>query len=272
VILGALPDVAGRAEITVFGDPETFGDAARVVPVPAPPGPPAPSPAGGRAALRALDLAIEAARAGEFDALATGPISKEACALAGGPVDGHTPLLTRAFDAEVLMTFVWDENEPAVALLTHHIPLRAVPSSLTSDKVERAVSILHDASYRGVGVLGLNPHAGEGGRLGTEEADFVAPAVERLKARGLDVSGPLPGDAAFAHRDRYDALLALYHDQGLAPVKALAFERAVQVTRGLPVVRTSPAHGTAFDIAGTGRARPDSMRAAMEWAIRLAAR
>jgi 4-hydroxythreonine-4-phosphate dehydrogenase len=272
VILGALPALAGRAEITIYGDPGVFGDAARVVAVPAPPGAAEPSAAGGRAALRALDLAIEAIRRGEHDALTTGPISKEACALADGPIDGHTPLLARAFDAEVLMTFVWDDAEPAVALLTHHIPLRAVPASLSSDRIERAVDILAGAGYRRIGVLGLNPHAGEGGRLGTEESDFVVPALERLRGRGLDVFGPVPGDTAFAHRDRYDALLALYHDQGLAPVKALAFDRAVQVSLGLPVVRTSPAHGTAFDIAGTGRARPDSMRAAMEWAVRLAAR
>jgi len=272
VILGALPALAGKAEITVFGDPARFGEAARVVPVPAPPGKHEPSAEGGRAALRALELAIEAIRRGEHDALTTGPISKEACALADGPADGHTPMLARAFETEVLMTFVWDDAEPAVALLTHHIPLRAVPASLTSDRIERAVGILSAAGYRRIGVLGLNPHAGEGGRIGTEESDFVVPALERLTARGLDVSGPLPGDAAFAHRQRYDAILALYHDQGLAPVKALAFDRAVQLSLGLPVIRTSPAHGTAFDIAGTGRARPDSMRAAMEWAVRLAAR
>ena len=239
--------------MTVYGDPEQFGDAVRVVPVPAPPGPAAPSAAGGRAALSALELAIAAIQRGEHDALTTGPISKQACGMADGPIDGHTPLLGRAFEAEPLMTFVWDENEPAVALLTHHIPLRAVPASLTSDKVERAAHTLRAAGYERIAVLGLNPHAGEGGRLGTEEIDFIAPAVQRLAAEGLTVFGPLPGDAAFAHRERFDAILALYHDQGLGPVKALAFDRAVQVTRGLPVVRTSPAHGTAFDIAGRAR-------------------
>ena len=120
-----------------------------------------------------------------------------------------------------------------------------------------------------IGVCGLNPHAGEHGLYGTEESDFVEPALERLKDDGIDVAGPLPGDTAFAHRDRYAGILALYHDQGLAPVKALAFDRAVNVTLGLPVVRTSPAHGTAFDLAGTGRADPSSMRAAPAWAVRL---
>lgn len=270
MILGALAGL--EAEVTVYGDPEQFGDVVAVVPVPAPPGPAAPSAAGGRAALAALDLAIAAIQRGEHDALTTGPISKQACGLADGPIDGHTPLLGRAFEAEPLMTFVWDEDEPAVALLTHHIPLRAVPASLTSDKVEGAVHTLRAAGYERIAVLGLNPHAGEGGRLGTEEIDFIAPAVQRLTAEGLAVFGPLPGDAAFAHRERFDAILALYHDQGLGPVKALAFDRAVQVTRGLPVVRTSPAHGTAFDIAGQGKASPNSMRAAMDWAIRLATR
>ncbi|MHC4849051.1 MAG: PdxA family dehydrogenase [Planctomycetota bacterium] len=272
VILGALAAWTGQAEVTVYGDPEQFGDAVRVVPVPAPPGTAAPSAAGGRAALTALELAIAAIQRGEHDALTTGPISKQACGMADGPIDGHTPLLGRAFEAEPLMTFVWDENEPAVALLTHHIPLRAVPASLTSDKIERAVQTLRAAGYERIAVLGLNPHAGEAGRLGTEEIDFIAPAVQRLAAEGLTVFGPLPGDAAFAHRERFDAILALYHDQGLGPVKALAFDRAVQVTRGLPVVRTSPAHGTAFDIAGQGKASPNPMRAAMEWAIRLATR
>jgi len=296
VIATALASLPDDAEATIYGDPAHFPENARVVPIHAPT--PIPTPVstaggstargstargptaeGGRAALDAIDAAVEAIQRGEHDALVTGPISKAACALAGGPGDGHTPMLGRAFGAETLMSFVWDEDEPVVALLTHHIPLRAVPSALTSDRVERAVRLLADALVRDfgkpeprIGVLGLNPHAGEGGLLGTEEEDFVVPAISRLRAAGLDVDGPLPGDAAFAVRDRYDALLALYHDQGLAPVKALAFDRAVNVTLGLPVIRTSPAHGTAFDIAGTGQASPNSMIAAMRWTILLARR
>jgi len=269
---------------TVYGDPAQFPaqlpGKARVVPIPAPmplPTERGPTEQGGRAALAAIDAALTAIRRGDHDALVTGPISKAACVLAGGQSDGHTPLLGRAFNVEPLMTFVWDEHEPLVALLTHHIPLRAVPSALTSDRVERAVRLLTDRlalefgkNEPRIGVLGLNPHAGESGRLGTEEEDFVVPALNRLRKAGLPVDGPLPGDAAFAIRHRYDALLALYHDQGLAPVKALAFDRAVNVTLGLPVVRTSPAHGTAFDIAGRGEASPDSMKAAIHWAVRLA--
>ena len=274
--LAAVPD----AEVTLYGDPAKLAGAPHVVAVPVegePPAEPGPSAAGGRAALRALDLALEACRAGRHDALVTAPISKESCALAEGPVDGHTPYLGRFFGvAEPLMAFVWDPREPVVALLTTHIPFRAVPASLTSDRIERAVRRLHGA-LKGpfgrvdarIGVCGLNPHAGEAGLLGTEESDFVAPAVERLQEAGLNVSGPLPGDTAFAIRDRFDGILALYHDQGLAPVKALAFDRAVNITLGLPIVRTSPAHGTAFDLAGSGRANPASMRAALEWAERL---
>ncbi len=278
VAVAALRDTG--AEVTVYGDPALFPGVARIVPVPVEgerPARPAPSAAGGRASLRALDLALDAVKAGRHDALVTAPVSKESLALAEGPVDGHTPYLGRAFGVlDPLMAFVWDDAEPVVALLTTHIPLRAVVSSLTGGKVERAVRRLHEAlvtRFRRprarIGVLGVNPHAGEAGLLGTEEEDFLAPALDRLRAEGLAVEGPLPGDATFAVRGRYDAILAMYHDQGLGPVKALAFDRAVNVTLGLPVVRTSPAHGTAFGIARTGTADPSSMRAALRWAERL---
>jgi len=268
------------AEVTVYGEPALFPGVTRIVPVrvegerPAPPG---PSVAGGRASLQALDLALAAIKEGKHDALVTAPVSKESLALAEGPADGHTPYLGRAFGVpDPLMAFVWDDAEPVVALLTTHIPLRAVVSSLTGAKVEHAVRRLHEALVTRfarpgarIGVLGVNPHAGEQGLLGTEEDDFLAPALDRLRAEGLSVAGPLPGDAAFATRGEYDALLAMYHDQGLGPVKALAFDRAVNVTLGLPVIRTSPAHGTAFGLSGSGKADPSSMRAALHWAERL---
>lgn len=278
VALAALSDTT--AEVTVYGDPALFPGISRIVPVKvegAWPARPGPSAAGGRASLKALDLALADVKAGAQGALVTAPVSKESLALAEGPADGHTPYLGRAFGIpDPLMAFVWDDMEPVVALLTTHIPLRAVPSTLTGAKVERAVRRLHEAlvSRFGrprarIGVLGLNPHAGEQGLLGTEEEDFLAPALDRLRAEGLHVTGPLPGDAAFAVRREYDAILAMYHDQGLGPVKALAFDRAVNVTLGLPVIRTSPAHGTAFGIAGTHAADPSSMRAALRWAERL---
>ena len=268
-------------DITIYGDPAQFpGSTVVAVPVEGDrPEPAGPSAAGGRAAMAALDRALAAVRDKRHDVLVTAPISKESCALAGvGGEGGHTPHLGRFFGvAEPLMCFVWDEAEPVVALLTTHIPLRAVPATLTSERVERAVRALAAGleRYMGkaaprIGVCGLNPHAGEGGLMGTEESDFVAPALERLRAAGLAVAGPLPADTAFAVRERYDGILALYHDQGLAPVKALAFDRAVNLTLGLPIVRTSPAHGTAFDLAGTGRANPSSMIAAVRWATRLA--
>jgi 4-hydroxythreonine-4-phosphate dehydrogenase len=268
-------------ELRIFGDPAQFPDvpAGQLVAVPVEgdaPDRPGPSAAGGDASIRALQAALESIRDGECGALVTAPISKESWGLAGGAIDGHTPYLGAFFEAEPLMTFVWDETEPLVALLTTHIPLRAVPATLTSARVERAVRIVDEALRTRfarekplIGVLGLNPHAGEAGLLGTEEIDFVSPAIERLAEGGVRVEGPLPGDTAFAIRHRFDALLALYHDQGLAPVKALAFESAVNLTLGLPVIRTSPCHGTAFDLAGTGRADPSSMLAAVEWAARL---
>jgi 4-hydroxythreonine-4-phosphate dehydrogenase len=280
VALAALRDAT--AEVTVYGDPALFPGVARIVPVPVEGGRPArpgPSAPGGRASLRAFDLAIADLKAGKQDALVTAPVSKESLALAEGPVDGHTPYLGQAFGVpDPLMAFVWDDAEPVVALLTVHIPLRAVPSSLTAGKVERAVRRLREALVTRfarprarIGVLGVNPHADERALLGTEEDDFLAPALDRLRAEGLDVQDPLPADGAFATRRAYDALLAMYHDQALGPVKALAFDRAVNVTLGLPVVRTSPAHGTAFPLAGTGTADPSGMRAALKWAERLAA-
>jgi len=271
-----------RVALTVYGDPRLLPGvpAEAIVAIPCEgeaPEPRGPSAEGGRASMAALERALEDLRDGRQDALVTAPISKASWGLAGSAVDGHTPLLGRFFGAQPQMAFVWADDEPVVALLTVHVPLRAVPSNLTSDRVEAAVRLLH-RELEGrflrrdprIGVLGVNPHAGEGGLLGTEEQDFLVPALRRLEADGLRVAGPLPGDTAFAIRDRFDALLAIYHDQGLAPVKALAFREAVNVTLGLPVVRTSPAHGTAFDLAGIGAADPTSMLAAVDWAERLA--
>ncbi|MDH3590394.1 MAG: 4-hydroxythreonine-4-phosphate dehydrogenase PdxA [Planctomycetota bacterium] len=280
VTAAAVRNLDVAADVTVFGADDLPGARCVGIPVAGPgPDPAGPSAAGGQASLEALRQALAACRKGEFDALVTAPISKESWALADGPTDGHTPHLGRFFGVESpLMVFTWDQDEPVVALLTHHIPLRAVASTLTSARVEAAVRRLHAGLIRdfgrpdpAIGVCGLNPHAGEHGLLGTEEADFIEPALERLSADGIRALGPIPGDTAFAWRDRYDAILALYHDQGLAPVKALAFRTAVNVTLGLPIVRTSPAHGTAFEIAGTGRADPTSMGQALAWAIRLAA-
>jgi len=226
-----------------------------------------------------IRAAVAACLRGDLHALVTAPISKEGFHQAGLQVPGHTELLadlcgTRRF---AMMLF---GGPLRVVLATRHLPLAEVPRALTPAAVEDAIRITAEAlpwlgSRRArVAVCGLNPHAGEGGDLGREEIEVIAPVLRRLRQAGLNVAGPLPGDTVFhqAARGDYDAVVAMYHDQGLAPLKLLAFDRGVNVTLGLPIVRTSPDHGTAFDIAGRGRAQPSSMAEAIRWAIRLAGR
>jgi 4-hydroxythreonine-4-phosphate dehydrogenase len=253
-----------------------------------------PDPSSGAAQVAYLDAAIEAARRGELGALVTAPISKAHAKAAGLSFPGHTELLAERLGApEHAMAFVGPRLR--VVLATIHEPLRRVPDVLTPGHVARAAVLgtrllarsLGVAEPR-VGVLGLNPHAGEQGHFGDEEARLVVPGIEaareRLLAEGITATleGPLVPDAAW--RDacwdplengtarapaRWDLLVALYHDQGLIPVKLVDFEDAVNVTLGLPIVRTSPDHGTAFDIAGTGRARHRSFLAALGLAARM---
>lgn len=234
-------------------------------------------PAASAAAAGWIRAAAQACRAGELDGLVTAPISKEGFHRAGIQVPGHTEMLadlcgTRRF---AMMLF---GGPLRVVLATRHIPLAKVPRALTARSLETTIRLAAealpwmDAPRSRVAVCGLNPHAGEGGDLGREEIDLIAPVIRKLKARGFRIQGPLPGDTVFhqaAHGD-YDAVVAMYHDQGLAPLKLLAFDSGVNLTLGLPIVRTSPDHGTAFAIAGKRQARPDSMREAIRWAIRLA--
>ena len=167
-----------------------------------------------------------------------------------------------------------------VVLATRHLPLRKVAAALTVDTVVEAVEMLARAlpwlGFRRarIGVCALNPHAGDGGALGDEEQTVIAPALARCRRRGWNVRGPVPADVIFHQHlaGQYDAVVAMYHDQGLGPLKMLSFENGVNLTLGLPIVRTSPDHGTAFDLAGKGRANPASMAAALAWAARLAAR
>ena len=235
------------------------------------------SAAAGRAAYDAIVRAVEAARAGEVAGIATAPVSKEAFALAGLPWKGHTDLLGVLTGApEVAMMF----ESPAlrVVLATVHIPLAEVPAALTRDRVVRTIRLTARELPRfgvprpRIALAALNPHAGEHGLMGREDGETLAPAVAECRAGGLDVSGPHPADTVFlrAHRGEFDVVVACYHDQGLIPVKLLAFGRAVNVTLGLPIVRTSVDHGTAFDIAGTGRADHGSMVDAVLLAARLA--
>lgn len=228
-----------------------------------------PSRAGGLAQFAYVQAAIASAQMGEVAALCTAPVSKEAITKAGVTFRGHTELLAAAFGAEVLMLM----KGPllSVALATNHLPLSRVPAALSTPKLfaqlrllDRELGALLGRRPR-IAVCGLNPHGGEGGVLGREEVDIIAPAVRKARARGLEVSGPYAADGLFAKARHFpfDVALAMFHDQGLVATKTLDFERTVNVTLGLPVPRTSPDHGVAYDIAGQDRADERPMVAAL---------
>jgi 4-hydroxythreonine-4-phosphate dehydrogenase len=231
----------------------------------------------GRAAYDVIVRAVDDAKRGEVDAIATAPVNKEAFRLAGLEWNGHTDLLAHLTGARhVAMMFHSDALR--VVLATVHIPLAEVPRALTQAVMERTIALTaqelprFDKIAPRIAVCGLNPHAGEHGLFGQEEAAAIAPAIAACRARGVDVSGPFPADTVFvrAHRGDFDVVVACYHDQGLIPVKLLAFGKAVNVTLGLPIIRTSVDHGTAFDIAGKGVADAESMVSAVLLAARLA--
>jgi len=231
----------------------------------------------GKAAYDAILRATADAQRGDVAAIATAPINKEALRLAGYPWSGHTDLLAHLTGTEhVAMMFFSDELR--VVLATVHVPLADVPRLLTQSLVERTIALTarelpkFDKVQPRIAVAGLNPHAGEHGLFGTEEQRAIVPAIDRCRARGIDVSGPFPADTVFvrARRGEFDVVIACYHDQGLIPVKLVAFGKAVNVTLGLPIIRTSVDHGTAFDIAGKGMADAESMIAAVLLAARLA--
>lgn len=242
--------------------------------------PGAPSPESGFAALQALEAAVVLAQTGVLDAVVTAPLSKHGLHLTGVRFPGQTELLRHLTRSRhVGMMLVSDTLK--VGLVTIHLPLRQVAGHVTRRNVESAASLLH-ASLRAdfgvrhprIAVLALNPHAGEEGDLGDEERRVIEPAVRSLRSRGLNLEGPFPADAFFGTgaRGNYHAVLAMYHDQGLIPLKMGSFGGAVNFSAGLPIVRTSPDHGTAYDIAGSGRADPSSMRAAVRLACRIALR
>jgi 4-hydroxythreonine-4-phosphate dehydrogenase len=240
----------------------------------------APGVLSGQAGRAAYDLIVRAtadAQRGDVAAVATAPVNKEALRLAGLPWTGHTDLLAHLTGAKhVAMMFFSDELR--VVLATVHVALADVPRLLTQDLVERTIALtarelpLFDKVQPRIAVAGLNPHAGEHGLFGREEQCVIAPAIARCQASGIDVSGPFPADTLFvrARKGEFDVVVACYHDQGLIPVKLVAFGRAVNVTLGLPIIRTSVDHGTAFDIAGKGIADAESMIAAILLAARLA--
>ena len=233
----------------------------------------------GRAAYDTICAAVCDAVGGKVDGIATAPVNKLAFARAGLPWKGHTDLLAHLTGTARVAMMFWSEPLKVV-LATVHIPLVEVSTTLTRELVDGIISLTaHELPRFGLSLprlalAGLNPHAGEDGLLGTDEQRVLVPAVEAARRSGIDIQGPFPGDTVFvrASRGEFDAVIACYHDQGLIPVKLLAFGRAVNVTLGLPIIRTSVDHGTAFDIAGKGIADPSSMIEATLLAARLAGR
>jgi 4-hydroxythreonine-4-phosphate dehydrogenase len=231
----------------------------------------------GQAAYDAICRAVSDAQAGTVDGVATAPVNKMAFALAGLPWKGHTELLAHLTGSGQVAMMFWSEPLKVV-LATVHVPLADVPRLLTRDLLDAVITLaaqelpLFGLPSPRLALAGLNPHAGEGELLGSEEARVLTPAVEAARSRGVCIGGPFPGDTVFGRtvRGEFDAVVACYHDQGLIPVKLLAFGQAVNVTLGLPIIRTSVDHGTAFDIAGKGVADPSSMIAATLLAARLA--
>ena len=240
------------------------------------------SPEAARAAVAWVREAAQRCLQCELDALVTAPVNKEAIIRSGVPFVGQTELLSElaGTDRTAMMLLARDDRGRwlRVALATTHVPLKAVSEKLTTQSIERAIELAAQACQQlglpraRIAVCGLNPHAGEGGKLGTEEGTTIAPAVRAAQQRGIDVVGPLSADALFyyAYRGDYEAVVAMYHDQGLAPLKMVAFEHGINWTLGLPFIRTSPDHGTAYDIAGQDKANPSSMRAAIGLAKQLA--
>ena len=245
------------------------------------------SPAAGRLSYDAVAIAVELAMAGRVDAICTGPISKEAMNSAGHHYSGHTELLaelTGARDSVMMLS----HGSMRVSHVTTHVALKDVPQRVTEARIRRVVELTRDTLRRldvpepRIAVAALNPHAGEGGLFGREDIDVTAPCVEALAGEGYRIEGPIPGDTVFVklRAGRYDAVVAMYHDQGHIPVKLLGFSvdpetgrwnalSGVNVTLGLPIIRTSVDHGTAFDIAGRGIASETSLLEAIDFAVRL---
>ncbi len=285
VWLGAPDHLPGDVPHAIVDRPEdALSLCARALPVwpidmpgPRVPGHPQPEQAAG--VIDAIETGVRLVTQGHCSALCTLPIHKAALAEgASFAHPGHTEFLAALAGVdEVVMMLASDRLR--VVPVTIHIALAEVPGALTADLLARRIRITHDALVTQFGlpaprlaVAGLNPHAGEAGRMGHEDSTLIAPVLERLRAEGMDLRGPLPADTMFHARARegYDAAICMYHDQALIPIKTLDFDEGVNVTLGLPFIRTSPDHGTAFDIAGQGRANPSSTLAALRMAARLA--
>ena len=229
--------------------------------------------------LDTLRLAGAGALNGTFDAIVTAPVHKGIINDAGVPFSGHTEFFAEQTATEQVVMMLACPGL-RVALATTHLPLRQVADAITGPLIERVMRILHNDLLSKFGiatprilVCGLNPHAGEDGHLGREELDIIIPALERLRAEGMHLIGPLPADTLFTpkHLDQADAVLAMYHDQGLSVLKHKGFGNAVNITLGMPIIRTSVDHGTALDLAGTGQANPGSLQVALDTAIQMIA-
>ncbi|MFN7116329.1 MAG: 4-hydroxythreonine-4-phosphate dehydrogenase PdxA [Saprospiraceae bacterium] len=238
-----------------------------------------PSETGGRYAYTALQMAVKELKQGFIDALVTAPINKHAMQLANFPFPGHTEYLTQELGrgGESLMMMVSDDLR--IGLVTNHLPLRNVTEVMSKALIAKKLQLLHDSlrvdfdiERPVIAVLGLNPHAGDEGVLGDEEETMIRPVIENAKEKGMLVMGPFPADGFFGARQykKFDAILAMYHDQGLIPFKALSFGSGVNFTAGLDYVRTSPDHGTAYDIAGKNEADPASFQQALFLAVEIA--
>lgn len=278
-----LPGAVPVAEITspAQADAALCAKALPVIhhPFPAPATPGTPDGRNARAVVEVIERAVGLVLDGAASAVCTAPISKQVLQEgAGFAFPGHTEFLADLAGAEraVMMLAC---SELRVVPTTIHIPLQDVPAALTAPLLEETLRITHTALVQlfaiaqpRIAVSGLNPHAGEGGRMGREEQELIAPLLERLRGEGMDLRGPLPADTMFhpPARARYDAAVCMYHDQALVPIKTLDFERGVNLTLGLPFIRTSPDHGTAFDIAGCGKANPTSLIEALRLARDLA--
>ena len=238
------------------------------------------NPANGEYVLDMLSYAVRGCQEGVFDGLVTGPVNKEVINNAGVPFTGHTEFLAKQTNTSKVVMMLATEGL-RVALATTHLPLRDVADAITPGSLEQVIRILHADLIDKFGiknprilVCGLNPHAGEGGHLGSEEIEVINPVLERLRQEGLQLKGPLPADTLFNpnYLANADAVLAMYHDQGLPVLKYKGFGKAVNITLGLPIVRTSVDHGTALDLAGTGKASPESLLTAMQYALTMIVR
>jgi 4-hydroxythreonine-4-phosphate dehydrogenase len=274
----ALHGKIGQRPLRLVGDPALFPGLNVVATRAVARVPGKPDVANARAVIEAIEIAVDLALRGDAAAVVTAPIHKAVLAQGGFPHPGHTEFLQALTKAPRAVMMLASEQLRVVPL-TIHMPLARVPGAITADAIVETGEIMLAALTRDFGiarprlaVAGLNPHAGEEGVLGGEDGATIAPAVAALRAMGHEVRGPLPADTLFhaEARARYDAALCMYHDQALIPIKTLSFWDGVNVTLGLPIVRTSPDHGTAFDIAGTGKADSRSMIAAIRMAAGIA--